>query len=847
MLKRIADALNDIGYQGELLRQDYKYAVLSEEGYGTRSIPLAGFAQTPPSYRSACIGVVCTNGLSGEANVSQHHDLGAPLVFEVVPKHVRRWVIRAKGEPELKESVPHRQIARLLTTYKSEWAPDRIFRAKSLLNQAEARQLDFYDAGYFPLLESMIKEKLDELLRDALRRTKAAYRKSCRKAPDPRELFRLVFRFVAAKTLRDRGQPGEWTDDDPVAALDAVERHYNTAADKLTSPVIQDQRTLQTAWDFISKSLHFQNLSVDDLAFVYENTLITRETRKTFGTHSTPSSIAEYLVKKLPIDGLPQNKRRILEPCSGHGAFLIAAMRRLRELLPASMSYGQRHSYLTKRLVGIEIDTFAVEVCRLSLMLADYPNPNNWRIHNEDAFAWDRFAAEVKKADCVLCNPPFEDFSAKARSRYKGLRSVHQPEEILLRVLLTPPSMLGFVLPRTFLTGAAYRKAREELAKAYREIELVGLPDRVFNHSDAESALVLAWDKRQPDERVHVTCRTVDESTRDAFLREHREPSSRTVSIAVDRLSAKSFDIWIPRLSRLWAYLADLPRLGEFADIHRGIEYNIPLSGEAAAQNRARVFSNVPRKGFVPGLEQASGNLRQFALRGAGFLNTDRHLTRGNAAQYEWDKAKILANAARASRGPWRIAAVRDTQGLCAYQRLHGIWPRTGTSGEYLAALLNGPVANGYVYSVEGKRDNRIRTLRSIPVPVPSDDTQRVVIEKVRKFERLLKRHMAHPKRSRQCELQGSLLEIDAEILKAYDLPPVLERELLDLFGGHKRPIPFEFTGYYPEGFKAYLPLHLLISDEFEQAQADRLLERLRPIDDQAVHEALELARGSDA
>lgn len=47
-------------------------------------------------------------------------------------------------------------------------------------------------------------------------------------------------------------------------------------------------------------------------------------------------------------------------------------------------------------------------------------------------------------------------------------------------------------------------------------------------------------------------------------------------------------------------------------------------------------------------------------------------------------------------------------------------------------------------------------------------------------------------------EANRILLQIDAEILRAYELPPKLERQLLDIFWKQKRRVPFDFSGYIP-------------------------------------------------
>ena len=72
-----------------------------------------------------------------------------------------------------------------------------------------------------------------------------------------------------------------------------------------------------------------------------------------------------------------------------------------------------------------------------------------------------------------------------------------------------------------------------------------------------------------------------------------------------------------------------------------------------------------------------------------------------------------------------------------------------------------------------------------------------------------------------------ALLNIDAEVLHLYDLPPRLERELLDLFAGHQRAgVPFSFDRYYPEGFEPWFSLHEYLSQEYKSSTAGALRSR---------------------
>ena len=91
--------------------------------------------------------------------------------------------------------------------------------------------------------------------------------------------------------------------------------------------------------------------------------------------------------------------------------------------------------------------------------------------------------------------------------------------------------------------------------------------------------------------------------------------------------------------------------------------------------------------------------------------------------------------------------------------------------------------------------------------------------------------------------VKQALLALDAEVLKLYDLPPRLERQLLDLFTGVERKgVGCDFRGYYPPGFTSYLPLHMVISDRFQRAAADATADRFKPGESAYVRDVLSAA-----
>ena len=705
VLQIIKQEIQNLGYVGNLLQENYEYADILgiDSEYVVRRVRLAAFCQDPPSYRTAAFGVTFANGHRGPEFIQSLRSLGAPQIFEIGDDEVNRWKVTVKDKPALLDAVDLDDLPELFARHKEEWTPQKVLRAKA--DSVPATQLDFLDLGLLPLLDSEVRTKLDRLLQNTISLAIDTFeQKSPFLEEDYPSLFRLVFRLLASKVLADRNHPGHWVSEDPRLAIETIEEFY-FKEDK-PEPVLEDYETQTAIWEHIKSTFHFQNLSVDSLAYVYENTLVTRKTRKSFGIHSTPPSIAEYIVRQLPFDKLTLTERQVFEPFSGHSVFLVAAMQRMRDLLPSDVLPEERHQYFVEMLSGIEIDAFAREVARLSLMLADYPNPNGWNLYQGDALESPLFEKELERANIVLCNPPFERFDANEKVEYENLSSDWKPAEILHRVLQNPPQLLGFVLPRIFLTGKDYRKTRSLIGEIYSTIEILALPDNVFQHSEAESVLLLCSDRNGGTTNLktgEIQRRNLNEFY--TVRRSWYDAERKVVEAGKVFLD----DLWQPPLAEVWQATADMKRLSDLSRIHRGIQYNIPF-----AKNKSDLVVYEDYQGFMPGLHTVQDAVEPFIVKSSAFLNMNPNLMLTNANNLPWEKPKLIVNASRIARGPWNVSASVDYTGLVFYRNFHGIWPTGELSLEVLAAIMNGPVANAFVSARGGNRYIRISTLNDI-------------------------------------------------------------------------------------------------------------------------------------
>jgi hypothetical protein len=241
-------------------------------------------------------------------------------------------------------------------------------------------------------------------------------------------------------------------------------------------------------------------------------------------------------------------------------------------------------------------------------------------------------------------------------------------------------------------------------------------------------------------------------------------------------------------LRDLWEYLRDAPRLGDVAHIHRGIEWG---------QDQSLASTSRPGKGKKAGLHRIRDSLAQFRVLGHVFLDVSEGALRRGAGIGSWHLPKVVCSAVRLTRGPWRLAAAVDTQGLYLSQQFFGIWPKDPNTEsealEAIAAVLNSPLANAYTSTHDPEKRLRVSVLGKLSLPTSLD---------VASLHRLIAQYTELASQDGPLfggtsgQLSDVLMAIDAAVLAAYDLPPRLERALLSYVGSSGRPCGHRFDPY---------------------------------------------------
>ena len=817
LYRDVIAGLKSVGY--DLIEEEYTF----EDWFkgGQVSVDAAAFGQTPVSYDSACIGVVNVNGLSGNLLIDRCRALGAPFVLELSEEGVTEWAVSRRQEHHqaIDTYIPD-AIGRLFQERAANWRPEALLRAKNIGTFHWIQQLGLFE-GLLPELEEHIQAKLDPLLKETLSQTSKAYLQSSGRQASPESLFRLVFWLLTAKVFHDRRVPGfENLGPNPDDLINAVVEHQYGLS---TVPRLLNQRARIVAAERIWDTLDFKNLSVEVLAQIWSTTLVDRNTRKALGIHRTPRPIVQYVIDRLPFEQEGDDERIVLEPCCGSAAFLVGTMNALRpKLFGASPT--ERHRYFVNHLVGIEKDPFAVEISRLSLTLADFPNQDGWTLKHADVFENRTFNSLLSKAGIVLCNPPFEDFTAEEKEGY-GARTPRKPAELLTRILdwIHPRGVLGFVLPRTFVDGRSYADVRQRLAERYATVDLTLLPDKAFPESDAEVALLVAKDPI-PHRTTRVMAGYVADDTAAWRQFELTRKLARSSESAFTVEDARK-SLVVPELAEVWDALSVYPTLGAVSTLHLGIEWNRQLRLEGTETGaRTDLIRTTPAQGFKLGVppQATFGVLQQPEL---AFLNVEPRNMRRNSYLYDWDSPKVILNKARRSRGPWRIAAFPDRDGVTCYKTFIGVWVTTSKYDEVvLSAVLNSPVANAFVYTHGSVIDLRLDLLRRVPVPTFTENQKATLHRLVNEYQQLIGEHQLMNDRGRS---PGRvLMEIDACVLDAYRMPPRVEKLLLDFFNDRERPTVHTFGNYVPANVEYALPLSQFLLPNHGGFSVEELLRR---------------------
>lgn len=849
--------LQRCGYQKELIQTNFPFQRLS--------VPLAAFADRTYDARSACIAVI--DAPSSDASVlkfssEKYRDLGAPVLFICCGNELNWCNITTQGV-QFQEKIASKHVSGFFDEYQDKFSPQSIYRAKTLARlDPQQYQLSFVDCGLMPMLEGKMGEQLAGLIKRMLEAMQKSLGNPIVSVRLGRWLFQSAFWLLAARTLKDK-EVKEFLNinlDNPIEALQKVHRHYK-AEEALKTPSRRQLSALQEAAYILNKFGILRNLTIESLAYVYENSLIDKNIRKSLGIHATPSYLVDYIVWQLAgwIEEIPREKRVVLEPTCGHAPFLISAARLLREMVDFHDNK-KLHDYLRKNLTGLEIDIFAREIARLSLTLADVPNPNGWKLKPKDVFTGKTLQGLARKSTILLCNPPFEDFTPNEQKTYRKnndkLHCYNKAAEVLYRTLLHMPtgSVFGVILPQGFLHSvkSAIPDLRKIMLEDYELAEICPLPENVFTFGKHKSVVILGrklasrpkyikskkicyrhiqkWDLKNFVDRYQAQTENIDQSM---FLAE------------------PNHNLRWPILREVWEYCQHFERLIKVAGVGQGLSYKSKYDPKKHQDKKkhlppnAITISNKKFKGGILGYTEYNKDIKISEVPKPNWMSLNDNVIQ----RPRWGKKsgipQLILNYIRVSSGPWRLKGMIDRKGRPTTSDFLVIRPKDSLwSLEILWAIFNSPFANAYAYCHSLEKHNLTGMIREIPLPELDIISLSTLNHLVKEYFELYSSTggFFQPELDSE-EAKRRMLAIDAEVMRLYNLPPRLERQVLDLFTSWERKgVDFKLDRYFPEGFDAWIPLHEYLSEEFQRSTVSFVKKWVEEVRSPEMIKALETA-----
>ena len=257
--------------------------------------------------------------------------------------------------------------------------------------------------------------------------------------------------------------------------------------------------------------------------------------KKEQGIYYTPTYIVDYIVKSA-IDEVLKDKKtkakelKILDPACGSGSFLIKAFDHLynrledtaetrQRKIDSQGAYSLKTEILKKNIYGVDLDSKAVEITKLNLLLKAaeggrklpeeldlHIRHGNSLIDDEnvagfnDAFGW---SGDFQKEtfDVILGNPPYvriQTLNEKDinyfNSHFKSATKNYDIYALFVErglSLLKPGGVLGFILPSKFFNADYGAGLRSVLAENKSLMKIVDFKDyQVFEGATTYTCLL---------------------------------------------------------------------------------------------------------------------------------------------------------------------------------------------------------------------------------------------------------------------------------------------------------------------------------------------------------------------
>lgn len=386
----------------------------------------------------------------------------------------------------------------------------------------------------------------------------------------------------------------------------------------------------------------------DILGEVYQHHT-PKQVRKALGQFYTSPHLVRYVFDRFAEYLRPDS--RVLDPACGSGSFLVEAYDRIKKLMMENgVDEGDAHgNILDDCLFGVDIDSFAIQLTIMNLLLKDLNRPvstDNIVQGNSLTDALDRWATEesarnliegtnkehsvtlddilrygiTEGFDFVVGNPPHHPVK-RSHARYGHAigtafadvvdGSVNIAQLFMKRALTLTArgGHFAFILPKPIIWNQSYKPLRDWIARNSRIIEITDL-GKAWEEVGSEQVVLFAEraqrsnPKRLEDNEVRVVSGIPDVEY--LVFGQYSEHYIRQAHF----MDSQAFPIYINNplrsdMEEVWARVEEnTEELGDLTDIFRGFvrsSVRAATSDHRASPNHMPIMAgrNIGRGGFT--------------------------------------------------------------------------------------------------------------------------------------------------------------------------------------------------------------------------------------------------------
>lgn len=777
----IKNMLGTLGYSNEHFSENYSVQI-----DGTSAIRFDYVAFSDRYLKDVSTSCIAVQEVIDDNEETKYLDgakyLATPIVIISKNRHVRVWNIAPQKITLLndnEENIIHLYFEK----NRFEFMSDNLIDAKM-----GYRQINIFEASG---LIDFSRKATCKILSEEFEKGLIAAKKYLKKrkninGQDLNNITSITMHVISALIINSKIKPDEKVPDLFELLTDLSQTYKDYFSDKLMFKY--GKGLLIEIYNDLNRSINYQSVDHELLGYFYESTLLqlsetkAETIRKEFGIYYTPRILSQEIVWSIPFESIPVDERYVLDGTCGSGSLLLSACKRLEELVSYEKTEIDRHNYLKRMIEGYDIDKFASEVARLSLLLYSLPYGNKWNIHAGDLLRINK--SKIQVPFVILGNPPYEEVRGNSQKKQKAAAFLDKYLE-----WLHDDGFIGIILPESFLQNDSSVSQREKLLNEFDIIELWMLPGQIFENN-CSTIVIIAQKKKVEDEKltkIKVLVRN-KESIR-SYFKQRKWDFEFFVNIQKRWKNEPKYKISVsPVEDILQKIIKGKKTIGDITQNVMGIMFPSNYN-----------FSRMQFDGWIPYIANAN-NFRKYVISPQMRDNVcffDYHMSeeeekkikkdyKGLRLRRDYESIYAASNKilVKMSSTPGEINCINALVDEDGYYPSHSFFVLISedkkVSNYVLCALINSKLINAYVRRECVKRTLTTNVVRSIPVPEFSD----VQISKIEQCYMSIKEACTSEDKEKVEKIQKT---IDDIIFEAFNLEQGEKEKIEKLFEVYTR------------------------------------------------------------